>query len=99
MKWFKMIRGLILGLILVIGPFAMGGPFDNTRSTIATLAFVLVGLALIVLVVWAGVKSMQRERLSLQPVAEADDAGMGFLRRERQEREREERERANRTDA
>ena len=94
MKWSKMIRGLIFGIALVIVPFAMGGPFDDTRSTIVTLAFVLVGLALTALVVWAGLKTMQRKRLSLQPVVEADDAGMGFLRREREERER-----ANRTDA
>ena len=93
MKWFKMIRGLVFGIVLVIVPFAMG-PFDDTRSTIMTVVFVLVGLALIALVVWAGVKTMQRERLSLQPVIEADDAGMGFLRREREERER-----ANRADS
>ena len=91
MKWFKVLRGLVFSVVLIVVPFTMGGPFENTRATLATVAFVLVGAGLLALVVRAAIKDIKRTRLEAQPVPEPEDAGMGFFRREREEREERER--------
>jgi hypothetical protein len=97
MKWIKYIRGLVLGVGLIVVPLTQLG-FGSTTAALVTSVFIVVGISLIALISWVAILEYQRfqraERLASTPVAEPEGAGMGFLRRERAERERAEREQA-----
>jgi Na+(H+)/acetate symporter ActP len=85
MKWFRYVRGVILGVAMVVIALTEGG-FSSTWSAVVTVLFVVVGLALIALMVWAATRDVQRARLESTSVPESPDAGMRALRRERAER-------------
>jgi len=44
-KWFKMLRGPVFGIALIVVPFTTGDPFDSTRSILVSVGFMLVGTA------------------------------------------------------
>jgi Na+(H+)/acetate symporter ActP len=84
MKWFRYVRGVILGVAMIAVALTEGG-FGSTWSAVVTVLFVVVGLALVALMVWAATRDVQRARLESTSVPETPDAGMGYFRRERAE--------------
>jgi hypothetical protein len=92
MNWVRYIRGLILGSVM-IGVSLNEGGFGSVREALVTLLFVVLGAALVVFMLVSAVINFKaaklKERIESTPVVESPDAGMGFLRREREERERE----------
>ena len=68
MKWFKMFRGLIFGIALIVVPFTTGDPFDSTRSILVSVGFMLLGTALCALVVWAAIRQYRQYQLEQAPI-------------------------------
>ena len=91
MKVYRYIRAMLFGIGLIVVVLTSGGFHSTWQWVTGTLGFV-AGLGLNVLAVRAMLRDYRRHRMELTPVPEADDSGMGFLRREREERLRAEAE-------
>jgi len=61
MKWFRYIRGLSIGVALVVAPL-MGSGFGSVRQTLLTVLFVALGTALVILVAWLAIRDFRRYR-------------------------------------
>jgi hypothetical protein len=85
-KWIKVLRGFILGIALIIMPFVRSEPFGTTRSTLVTVAFVLLGIVAVAFAV-RGLNRLLGPP-SIQMPSSAEPPGLAFVRKEREERER-----------
>jgi len=71
MKWFRYVRGLSVGVALVVGPLMKSG-FGNRRETLWTVLLVALGTGLIILVAWLAFRDFRILRAASGRVV-ADD--------------------------